>query len=130
MGCNCRNTEGFNSKLSLAKKETEKTGEVHVVYVHKASNTVFMRKESQLTDALGICCYFLPDGTEVEYKKSEIIDTTDEVKDISVDETETLTIEMFVERTIKGDKMDSPEEIQFYQNNKKEIEKRLKKTVK
>jgi hypothetical protein len=118
--CNCAKTPGFKEKLALAKKQTEKTGETHVVYVHKASNTVFMRKQSDLNDSLGICCYFLPDGTEVEYKS-----TPEESK-----EAEALTIEIFVARTIKGEKMESPEEIQFYQNNKKEIEKELKKAAK
>ncbi len=67
MGCNCEKANGFQEKLGLAKRETKKTGETHVVYVHKATNTVFMRKESDLNNDLKICCYFLPDGTEVEW---------------------------------------------------------------
>lgn len=65
--CNCKDTNGFKQKLAEAKKLTDETGEVHVVYVHKATQTVFMRKETSLNDELKICCYFLPDGTEVEY---------------------------------------------------------------
>lgn len=67
--CNCQDTEGFDQSLSKAKFLTESTGEVHVAYVHKAVNQSFVRKESDLSDELGICCYFLADGTEVKYKR-------------------------------------------------------------
>lgn len=67
MGCNCQKTPGFKEQLRIAKTMTERTGETYVVYVHKATKSVFMRTESSLTDELGICCYFLPDGTEVLY---------------------------------------------------------------
>lgn len=40
-----------------------------------------------------------------------------------------LTVESFVADRIAGKKQDSPEEIQFYQNNAKEIENALKKAV-
>jgi hypothetical protein len=67
MGCKCEDANGFQEKMSLAKKQTRLTGEIHVVYVHKAVNQTFMRKETELNNDLGICCYFLPDGTEVEW---------------------------------------------------------------
>ena len=65
--CDCNKTLGFKEKLAEAKALTAETRQNHVVYVHKATASVFMRKESDLTDALGICCYYLPDGTEVVY---------------------------------------------------------------
>jgi hypothetical protein len=68
--CNCKNTNGFNQKLAEAKALTAETGQTHVVYAKEVPGQgkfVFMRKESDLNDALGICCYFLPDGTEVVY---------------------------------------------------------------
>src|ERR1700712_4178385 len=67
MGCACEKTQGFKQKLSLAKEKTQSTGKIHVIFVMKAVGQVFVCKESELTDELGICCYFLPDGTEVEY---------------------------------------------------------------
>jgi len=67
MGCKCEDANGFKEKLALAKKQTRTTEETHVVYVHKAVNQAFMRKETELNDELGICCYFLPDGTEIEW---------------------------------------------------------------
>ena len=54
----------INKQWEYTDKET---GEMHVVYVHKATDTAFMRKEINLTNDLGICCYFLSDGTEIEW---------------------------------------------------------------
>ncbi len=65
--CSCKEANGFKEKLHQAKTLTEQTGEIHVVYVHKAVKHAFIRKEIDLTDALGICCYYLPDGTEKPY---------------------------------------------------------------
>ena len=65
--CNCTKADGFKAKLSEAQKLTNETGETHVVYVHKAVNMAFVRKETDLNDELGICCYYTPDGKEVEY---------------------------------------------------------------
>ncbi len=67
--CNCKTTPGFNEKLREAAGKTKTTGEIHVVYVYKKSGTIFIRKESELNDEMGICCYFLSDGTEVIYQK-------------------------------------------------------------
>lgn len=64
--CNCQETPGFNEKLKIAKQLTEQTGETHVVYIRKAVGHAYIRKESDIANAVGICCYFLPDGTEVE----------------------------------------------------------------
>lgn len=71
--CDCKKIEGFQQSLSKANFLTAQTGEIYVVYFHKAVNLTFVRKESDLNDDLGICCYFLPDGTEVEYKAQPVI---------------------------------------------------------
>lgn len=71
--CNCENVEGFKQSLSKAKSLTEETGETHVVYVHHAVEHSFVRKESDLSDDLGICCYFLPNGKEVQYNPKETV---------------------------------------------------------
>ncbi len=81
--CNCKETNGFAERLAEAKRLTEETKEVHVVYVHKKVNLPFMRKEKDLTDALGICCYFLPDGTEIIYTKKEVVAKTKSTKNVS-----------------------------------------------
>ena len=78
--CNCKNTEGFAEKLHQANLLTEETGETHVVYTINVPNHgkhAFLRKETALTDGLGICCYTLPDGTEKEYKPTNEIIVTD-----------------------------------------------------
>lgn len=72
--CDCKKTDGFKQKLVEAKTLTEQTGETHVVYskeVPGQGKFAFMRKQSELSDALGICCYYLPDGTEVEFTTVE-----------------------------------------------------------
>lgn len=76
MGCNCRKTQGFNDKLKIAQQETKRTGEVYVVFIMEAVKQIFVCKEDDLTDDMGVYCYFLPDGTEVAYtsaKTAEII---------------------------------------------------------
>jgi hypothetical protein len=91
MGCNCKETNGFKEKLAEAKRLTTETGETHVIYVLNVPNNgkhVFLRKESDLNDSLGICCYFLPGGTEVEYtpRNVEIIQDNDAIEGIEVNE--------------------------------------------
>lgn len=81
--CNCQETPGFNEKLKIAKQLTEQTGETHIVYVRKAVGHAYIRKESDIANAVGICCYFLPDGTEVE------INT--DANNIEVSNTEVIT---------------------------------------
>ena len=82
--CDCKKIEGFSQSLSKANFLTAQTGETYVVYVHKAVNLTFVRKESDLSDDLGICCYFLPDGTEVEYKAQPVVEQpTEETSVIS-----------------------------------------------
>ena len=97
MGCTCENTIGFKEKLAEAKKLTEETGQTHVVYVHKAVGQVFMRKEKDLHNNLGICCYFLPDGTEVIYvpktKKSRTTKKQDEAAPETIAQEDTATEE-------------------------------------
>jgi len=84
--CNCTQTEGFQQSLSKAKSLTDKTGETHVVYVHKAVGRSFVRKESELNDELNICCYFLPNGKEVVYTPKEVAKTANvDSSKISVD---------------------------------------------
>ena len=73
--CNCKYTNGFKQKLAEAKQLTEETGRTHVVYALNVPNNgkhVFMRKLSDLNDSLGICCYYLPNGEEVEYTTPEV----------------------------------------------------------
>jgi hypothetical protein len=88
MDCNCKNTEGFKQKLKEAKNKTDQTGEVHVVFV--LNKVIFVCKETDLSDDLGIYCYFLADGTEKPYtqaKTQEIIGkikAKKNVKDIEV----------------------------------------------
>lgn len=68
--CDCKKTDGFKQKLAEAKKLTEETGETHVVYTKEVPGQgkhIFLRKETDLNDELGVCCYYLSDGTEVEY---------------------------------------------------------------
>ena len=67
MGCNCRKTQGFNDKLKIAQAKTKQTGDVHVVFIMEAVKQIFVCKEDDLKDNMGVCCYFLPDGTEVAY---------------------------------------------------------------
>lgn len=77
--CNCKNTDGFKLKLAEAKALTVETGQIHVVYALEIPGNgkhVFMRKESELNNSLGICCYFLPDGTEVIYVPKHKAKTT------------------------------------------------------
>jgi hypothetical protein len=85
MGCNCKETNGFKEKLAEAKRLTAETGELHVIYaldVPRQGKHVFLRKESQLNNNLGICCYFLPDGTEVEYipRVEQTIEATETIE--------------------------------------------------
>lgn len=68
--CNCKDTNGFKQKLAQARNLTAETGETHVVYALEVpghGKHVFLTKESLLTDELGICCYYLPNGKEIEY---------------------------------------------------------------
>jgi UDP-N-acetyl-D-mannosaminuronic acid transferase (WecB/TagA/CpsF family) len=77
--CNCKNTDGFKLKLAEAKALTVETGQTHVVYALEIPGNgkhVFMRKESELNNSLGICCYFLPDGIEVVYTPRHKAKTT------------------------------------------------------
>lgn len=91
MGCGCENTQGFKQKLSLAKERTNTTGEIHVVFVMKAVGQVFVCKETDLTDEMGICCYFLPDGTEVHYKVKKELSEVDGPKENKIEEQKGLT---------------------------------------
>ncbi len=78
--CNCINTNGFKEKLHEATLLTVETGETHVVYAKEVPDHgkhVFLTKESLLTDDLGICCYYLPDGTEKEYTPTNSIEVVD-----------------------------------------------------
>lgn len=68
--CNCKNKTGFKEKLEEIIKLNKETGLVHVVFT--VSELVFCCKESDLKDEFGMCCYFLADGTEVEYQKKSI----------------------------------------------------------
>ena len=70
--CACTETYGFKYKLKEAKRLTDITGVVHVVFSKQIVNQVFVCKESDLTDALEICCYFLPSGVEVVYVKKNV----------------------------------------------------------
>jgi len=70
MGCNCRKTQGFNDKLKIAQAETKRTGQTHVVFIMEAVKQIFVCKEDDLTDDMGVYCYFLPDGTEVAYTQA------------------------------------------------------------
>lgn len=65
MGCNCKNADGFRQKLGEAKKNTKRDGVTWVVFV--VNEIVFICKETELKDDFGMCCYFTPDGNEVEY---------------------------------------------------------------
>lgn len=68
--CNCKKTNGFKEKINEATILQNQTNEVHAVFV--LNGVVFCCKESELSDELGICCYFLIDGTEVVYTKKSI----------------------------------------------------------
>ena len=70
--CACTDTYGFKDKLKQAKLLTATTGQVHVVFSKQIVNQVFVCKESDLSDALDICCYFLPSGVEVVYVKKNV----------------------------------------------------------
>lgn len=86
--CTCIKTDGFQNKLKLAKLRTNATGVTHVVFVLKALKQVFVCKEEDLTDDLGICCYYLYDGTEIPYVKKEVAEAVIEPNEIDViDET-------------------------------------------
>ncbi|WP_027381872.1 hypothetical protein [Epilithonimonas caeni] len=78
--CDCKNKVGFKDKLREAGKKTKDTGILHVVYVHKATDSIFIRKESDLNDELNICCYFTPDGKEVLYVK-KTVENSETIKD-------------------------------------------------
>jgi hypothetical protein len=80
MGCNCKKTQGFNDKLRLAQAETKRTGETHVVFIMEAVKQIFVCKEDDLTDDMGVCCYFLPDGTEVAYTTDKVTEIIEEIK--------------------------------------------------
>ena len=72
--CACTDTYGFKDKLKEAKRLTDATSVVHVVFSKQIVNQVFVCKESDLTDALEICCYFLSSGVEVVYvKKNNVV---------------------------------------------------------
>lgn len=82
--CNCKETSGFKEKLAEAQRLTAETGETHVVYAKQVvghGKFSFMRKETDLTDELGICCYYLPDGTEKPYTAQPIINEMDVVSE-------------------------------------------------
>jgi hypothetical protein len=73
--CNCKNTTGFQQKITEANQKNISTGLIYVVFVIKNTSQgdlVFMAKESDLNDELGICCYFLANGKEVDYVKKNI----------------------------------------------------------
>lgn len=78
MGCNCRNTEGFKQKLKEAQNLTAQTGEVHVVFV--LNKVIFVCKETDLSDNLGIYCYFLADGTELPYMQAKTQEIIEKIK--------------------------------------------------
>jgi hypothetical protein len=64
--CKCKDTQGFNDKLKVAQLIEKETGETQVVFV--LNEIVFVCRLNDLHDELGICCYFLSDGTEVIYQ--------------------------------------------------------------
>lgn len=66
--CKCKDTQGFNDKLKVAQLIEKETGETQVVFV--LNEIVFVCGLNELSDDLGVCCYFLSDGTEVIYKPS------------------------------------------------------------
>jgi hypothetical protein len=66
--CKCKDTQGFNDKLKLAQLFEKETGKTQVVFV--LNEIVFVCGLNDLHDELGICCYFLSDGTEVIYRPS------------------------------------------------------------
>lgn len=68
--CNCKNTNGFKEKIKEATQLQNQTNEIHVVFV--LNGIVFCCKESELSDELGICCYFLIDESEINYIKKSI----------------------------------------------------------
>lgn len=88
--CNCKQTNGFNQKLVEAKQLTTETGESYVVYAKEIpghGKHVFVIKEDSITDALGICCYFMPDGTEKIYTQISSIEVVDSVEVTSLKRT-------------------------------------------
>ncbi len=106
MGCNCKETNGFKEKLVEAKRLTAETGEVHVVYVLDVPNNgkhVFLRKESNLNDDLGICCYFLTDGTEVEYVPT-VVETIEAIETIKTAGSIEVNEPIVVKKTKKSKK--------------------------
>jgi len=78
MDCNCKNTEGFKQKLKEAQNKTTQTGEVHVVFV--LNKVIFVCKETDLSDDLGIYCYFLADGKEKPYTQAKTQDIITKIK--------------------------------------------------
>lgn len=66
--CNCKKTTTFIENLNIAKNKTAETGEQYVVFIMEVVEAIFVAKESQLDDYLGITCYYMPDGTEKKYK--------------------------------------------------------------
>lgn len=80
MGCNCRKTQGFNDKLKIAQTETRRTGDTYVVFVMEAVKQIFVCKEDDLTDDMGIYCYFLPDGTEVAYTQASTLIVIEKIR--------------------------------------------------
>ena len=80
MGCNCKKTQGFLDKLRIAQAKTKETGDTYVVFIMEAVKQMFVCKEDDLTDDMGICCYFLPDGTEVAYTTAKVAETIVAIK--------------------------------------------------
>lgn len=85
--CDCKNKVGFKEKMREAQQKTKDTGDIHVVYVHKATDSVFVRKETDLNDDLGICCYYTPDGKEVIYVKKAVELTQENIQDEVISKT-------------------------------------------
>ena len=75
--CKCQETAGFKQQMSTAKRKETETGEAHAVFVLTNPITqekhVFECKESDLNDAMGICCYFTTDEVEHVYTPIEVI---------------------------------------------------------
>ena len=93
MSCNCKNTQTFKDKLSVANTLTEQTGETHVVFIMEAVKEIFVCKLADITDDFNVLSYFLSDGSELAYtsqKTKDIIATIKSKKNVqTIQETPT-----------------------------------------
>lgn len=121
-------TEMYSIKSS---SKNEKSGDI----ASKVRSKKIKEIEAKLNALSGKKIFDTPEGTEVEMPEDEetplrdglvdFMEKSPKADDDAVKKQETL--DSFIERITKGEDMTSPEDQQFYDNNKKEIEQILQK---